>query len=249
MTARQVHAVIAAGLADPTLVSQWSGDPHALEAHGVDPANIDLAALGKFAGLSVKVRHNLLRDLLPLTFRLMNVAGLEIDVFAAYAIHRAPLGYAASTEERVRDLMSFLEEWLDRSDPTHALLWDVIRHEHALAELARTTIPVATRTSVPQIRGAILLHEMQCDPREAAAVLRQSRPQLDAIARGQRFFCYQREDDVRMIELDAFGYYALSFADGRTAAAISRALGLGKPTRAFRALLAQLADAGLVRLP
>ena len=259
MTARQVHAVIAAGLADPTLVAQWCKDPQVLVAHGVEPSAIDLDALKKFAGLTVKVRHNLLRDLLPLTFRLMNVAVLEIVVFSAYSVHRANAGYAPTTAERARDLIDFLGQWLDRGNLTHALLWDLIRHEHTLWSAAEEP-PVlpsmalpshSMRSRAPRIRGTVVLHEMQCDPRELSAMLRGSKPLLDRIETAQRFFCYQRDGgEVRMIELDEFGYFALTFTDGhRSTASISRALGLGEPTPTFRALFQQLSEAGLLRVP
>ena len=249
MSARQVHAAIAAGLGDPARIARWSGDRRELAAHGIDAQSIDLAALRKFAGLAVKVRHNQLRDLLPLTFRLLHVAGLEIELFAAYAEHRAASGYAATTDERARDLIAFLDTWLDRDALAHALLWDVIRHEQALLQLAQTTPAKPANVRAPRILGAAVLYEMQSDPREVAAILRQSRPALDLIDRAPRFFLYQRTDALRMIELDEFGFYALTFADGRrSGAAISRALGLGEPTRAFRARLRELDQAGILRL-
>jgi len=260
MTARRVHAVIAAGVEDPSLVARWEGEPERLRRQGIDPAGIDLAALRKFAGMTVKVRHNALRDELPLTFRLLNVAGLEIEVFSAYAAFRASHGgLAPTTEERTRDLLAFLEGWLDRDRREHTMLWDLIRHEHALAQLARQTDPgapapgrgAAQPSSVPHIRGAIVLHEMQCDPRGVIAALHESRPPLDDIVLDIRYFCYWRPDDVReirILELDAFGFYALSLVDGtRSASDLSAAMG-GKrrPSRAFLHLLGQLGAAGIV---
>jgi hypothetical protein len=140
MNARQVHAVLAAGIENPALIARWRDQPELLRGHGVEPATVDLDGLWKFAGLTVKVRHNALREDMPLTFRLMSVAGIEIDVFAAYAGERAARGarFAATTEGRTLDLIAFLDGWLDREDPVHALLWDVIRHERALAQLARS---------------------------------------------------------------------------------------------------------------
>src|SRR6266576_370375 len=115
MTARQVHAVIAAGVENPSLVACWSDEPERLRRQGIKPETIDLVALRKFAGMTVKVRHNGLRQDLPLTFRLLNITGLEIEVFSAYAAFRASdgRGYAPSTEARTRDFIAFLEAWLD----------------------------------------------------------------------------------------------------------------------------------------
>lgn len=265
MTARQVHAVIAAGLDDPTLVKRWEGDPERLRREGIDPAGIDLDALRKFAGLTIKVRHNGLRDELPHTFRLLNVAGIEIEVFSAYAeVRQGDL--APTTQARTRDLLAFLEEWLDHGRREHAMLWDLIRHEHAVGLLAtderragdgeaassETPNKPLTASSCPRLRGAILLHEMQSDPREVIEALRQSRPPLDGIAFDTRYLCYWRTEEareIRIVELDAFGFYALSLVDGtRSAADLSEAMG-GKrrPSRPFLRLLGQLGEAGLVR--
>jgi hypothetical protein len=262
MSARQVHAVIAAGVENPSLLARWEKEPEHLRDRGVDPATIDLDALRKFAGLTVKVRHNGLREELPLTFRLMNVAGLEIEVFSAYAASRAAegRGYAPTTEGRTLDLIAFLERWLDRERREQALLWDMIRHEHALARLAKAPPSPAcaangrapSAASVPRLCGAIVLHEMQSDPREVAAALRQSRPPLGEIALELRYLCYWRPggaSEIDIVELDAFGFYALSLVDGaRSAADLSEAMG-GKrrPARAFLRLLGELGAAGLLR--
>jgi hypothetical protein len=271
MTARQVHAVIAAGVENPLLVARWEQEPERLAAQGIDPATVDLDALAKFAGLTVKVRHNGLRNDLPLTFRLLNVAGLEIEVFAAYAAFRAEHGgrFAATTEERTRDLIAFLGEWLDQSRREHVLLWDLIRHEHALARLqeagARPSRPQDPGAGTPErasggtpalrqpfrIRGQVILHEMQCDPAMVAAMLRASRPALDSVPFAARNVAYWRAEGanaISILELDDFGYCALSLIDGtRSAADLSAALtGRRRPSRAFLHLLGQLGEAGIL---
>src|SRR5438034_203283 len=131
MNASRVHAVLAAGLQDPLLVVRWEEDPQHLLAYGIDPSTVDLIALRKFAGLTAKVRHNGLRHSLPLTFRLLNVAGLEIEVFSAYAMFRATSGngYADTIAGREQDLLNFMEGWLDPGRHSHLLLWDVVRYE------------------------------------------------------------------------------------------------------------------------
>jgi hypothetical protein len=261
MTARQVHAVIAAGMEDPSLLARWLDEPERLRRQGVDPAAFDLAALRKFAGMTVKVRHNGLRHDLPLTFRLLNVTGQEIEVFSAYAAQRAAdgAGYAPTTEERTRDFMAFLEVWLDRRRTEHVILWDLIRHEHAIAQVRRASSPpsntksvAASAAAVPHVCGAIVLHEMKCDPRAVAAALHESRPPLGAIDFETRYVCYWNpggDAGVRIIDLDAFGFCALSLVDGvRSVADLSEAMG-GKrrPSRAFLQLLGQLGQAGVIR--
>ena len=227
MTARRVHAVIAAGVDNPSLLAACAGE--------IDPPTVD--ALRKFAGMTIKVRHNGLRDALPQTFRLLNVTGLEIEVFSAYAESRAAVGLAPTTEERTRDLLVFLERWLDPGRREHAMLWDLVRHEHAITRLQQTT-------------GRIL-HEMRADPRDLIAALHESRPPLDRIPLGERYFCYWRPDDayeISILELDAFGFCAVSLAEGVHSTAELSLLMTGKrrPSRAFRTLLGQLADTGLV---
>jgi hypothetical protein len=130
MKANKVHAVIAAGLQSPELINLWRGDPNLLRNCGIEPESFDFYALQKYAGLTTKVRHNGLRLDLPLTFRLLNVAGLEIELFSAYATFRAAsgIGYADTTAGRAQDLLAFMEQWLDFDRHEHVLLWDIMRH-------------------------------------------------------------------------------------------------------------------------
>src|SRR6185295_8406509 len=170
-------------------------------------------------GLTTKVRHNGLRGDLPLTFRLLNVAGLEIEVFASYASFQAKEGkrYAPTSEARSRDLAMFLEHWLDFNKRDQALLWDLMRHEMALAML-RKACPNTSETiedtsqaercprpnSVPRLCGEIVLHEMRSDPRVVEVVLRQKRPRLNEVSLATFFFCYWRRnaDELFTLELD-----------------------------------------------
>lgn len=264
MNARQVHAVLAAGVHNPGLIVRWRRHPALLEAHGVDPAALDLDALWKFAGLSVKVRHNRLREAYPLTFRLLHVAGLEIEVFASYASFRAARGqgFAGTTEERSADLIAFLEGWLDPGDRNHALLWDVIRHEHAVATLARAAPPgtpgegrVEERPGspswVPVVKGQVILHEMGCDPQSIEAILFDRSPDLDRVPLGSRYCCYWREGAdpvIRVLSLDEFGYYTLELTDGvRPISGLSELMiGTPDPAPGFLHGLAQLASVGML---
>ena len=270
MKAALVHAVLAGGVHAPQRLAQWAADPQALQALGVDPASLDLQALRGFAGLALKVRHNGLRDAFASSFRLLNVAGLEIEIFANYAAARAAAGtaLAGSNEARAQELIDFIADWHDPGNTTHALLWDVVRHEQALLQLARSadaadaaeaaaSAPepsyrrVPTPGAVPQVRGALRLHEMRHDPRVVVQALRQRVPDLGAIAARPCLLGYWRPEgvsSVHVVELDAFGFAALQAADGwRSVAELSAALGLGRraPARVLR-LLAQLQDAGLV---
>lgn len=268
MTARKVHAVLAAGVQNPNLIARWQKDPQFLLGQGIEPDTIDLAALWKFAGLTVKVRHNGVRQELPMTFRLMSLAGLEIEVFASYATFCASKRqqYAATPEGRTRDLIAFLGQWLNLDVANHSLLWDLIRHEQALARLNKSvssTPPLVTvehpspsggtpsGSSVPLVCGEIILHEMRCDPRAVELTLFQREPQLSQIPLGTRYYCYWRSDrtsGIQILELDEFGYYVLSFIGGvRSTAELSHQLGSGRrPTRGFLRSLSQLAAIGIL---
>jgi hypothetical protein len=267
VNARRVHAVLAAGVENPTLISEWRAEPARLVRLGIDPECLDLDALWKFSGLTIKVRHNGVRQQLPCTFRLMAAAGLEISLFADYAAFRKASGerYAAATAQRTHDLVQFIASWIDRSVPIHALLGDIARHEHALVCL-NTPSPADVRgdgtggdaraaalraSAVPEICGRIALHEMHCDPLLLAGALRQSVPRLSDIRIQTRYYCYWRGSDdpeVAVLELDEFGYYLLSLVDGRRSVAdLSQGLGgRRRPTRRFTQSLGYLERLGLL---
>ncbi|HEU4390017.1 MAG TPA: hypothetical protein VFV34_19605 [Blastocatellia bacterium] len=262
MTARQVHAVIAAGLENPSLLADWRQKPDQLRGYGIEPDDLDLNALWKFAGLAAKVRHNGLRADLPLTFRLMNVAGLEIEMFASYASFRAAEPYADTAQARAGDLLKFLERWLDGDRLEHALLWDLIRYELALAQLSRSTVtdcrssrrqstPKPRPASVPRVRGEIVLHEMRCDPRAVGAILQEKSPKLERISLGAFYFCYWRRSsapEVFVLQLDELGFYLLSLIDGRQSIADLSCMlgGNGKPAPTLLDALAELSAIGIL---
>lgn len=267
MNARRVHAVIAAGVENPAMISAWRAEPARLTRLGVDAASLDLDALWKFAGLTIKVRHNGVRQQLPGAFRLMAVAGLEIGLFADYAACRKASGqqFASTTTRRTHDLVEFITKWIDPSVPIHALLGDIVRHEHALLCLNQPPAPeidndaaedvaplVQLRPSaVPQIRGRIALHEMHCDPLLLAGALRQAVPRLAEVPLHTRFYCYWRHhqhSEISVLELDEFGYYLLLLIDERVSVAdLSQALGgRRRPTRRFMRSVAQFEDLGLL---
>ncbi|TMQ07946.1 MAG: hypothetical protein E6J90_41925 [Deltaproteobacteria bacterium] len=269
MTVRRVHAVLAAGIENPALIARWREEPDLLRDHGIDPSQVNLDALWKFAGLTVKVRHNALRHDMPGAFRLMSVAGLEIELFAAYASDCAArrMKLAPTTEGRALDLLAFLEGWLDRERLAHALLWDLIRHERALGSLTRSTTasgsspnlkavepPMRPSPSVvPRIQGAIVLHEMTSDPQVIAAALQTSAPDLAAIPRAPAHVCYWRptaNPEVSILKLDELGFFTLSLIDGvRTAAEVYRALGGGRrPSAGFLGVLGDLQKLGIAVL-
>ncbi len=259
MNARRVHAVLAAGVQNPALIAAWRRDPELLRGHGVEPSEIDLDALWKFAGLSLKVRHNGIREDLPLTFRLLHVAELAIDVFAAYAARRAGEGRLGDTAEaRARDFVEFLGEWLDLERTPHALLWDLVRHERALAQLIRAPagpphrrVPTgATAAAVPHLREGLIFHAMRSDPRAVAALLREKAPRLDEVALEPCCACYWRDGgEATIVRLDASVHDLLARVDGkRTVAKLCRALGGDRVTPGFVQILRELVELGVLEL-
>ena len=258
MIAGQVHAVIAAGLKEPGLLARWQEEPETLRECGVDPDAIDLEALWKFAGLTTKVRHNGLRADIPLTFRLLNIAGLEIEVFGAYATFHAGKSFGPTVQERIDDLLLFLDQWLHFDKREHALLWDLIRHEVALARLRKLELTTdgsvaqsrPRASSVPRVRGEIVLHEMRSDPRVVETLLQQKNPKLKRAPLGEFYFCYWRlkAEDLYVLEMDALSFHLLSTINGkRSAAELSHLLtGTRKPPKAVLNSLGELAAVGVI---
>jgi len=247
MIASRVHAIVAAGLENPALLARWQQEPDLLRTYGVDPAEFDLDAIWKFAGLSAKVKHNGLRAELPLTFRFLSVNGLEIEVFGAYASHKAHAGtrYAPTTAERIVELVGFLRDWLDFGKRQHSLLWDLIRHETALAQLRQLT-PSTKRSRVPHIVGEIVLHEMNSDPRVIGKLLREKSFDSRRVRRRVTRLCYWNggdPDEISIIELDELGFNLLSLVDGKRSIADFNHL-FGSLNDAFAAL----ASVGVISL-
>ena len=269
MSARRIHTVLAAGVDNPALIARWRAEPELLRGHGVEPSQVDLDALWRFAGLTAKVRHHALREELPASFRLMNLAGLEIELFTSYASERAAQGakLAPTTEGRTLDLLVFLEGWLDRDNTAHALLWDLIRHERALGRLSRATLAVGSSPDlrrgepptqpgadvVPRIRGEIVLHEMTSDPQAVARALDARTLDLAAIPRTGSRACYWRTEgapEIAILPLEELAFGTLGLVDGkRTAAEIYRGLGGGRrPPPSFLRILGELQTIGLVTM-
>ena len=270
MIASRIHAVVTAGIENPALISRWRANPELLRGQGIEPSMVDLDALWKFAGLTVKVRHNALRDELPASFRLMTLLDLEIELFTAYAIDTASRGarFAPTTEGRTLDLLVFLEGWLDLDVRIHALLWDLIRHERALGRLARSVPAVGSSPDlwrageappnpaadvVPRVRGEVVLHEMTSDPKLTLAALQYDSPDFSIVPRTEARVCYWRTDagpEVATLALDELGFAALSLVDGvRTVAELQRALGGGRrPSPALLRVLGELQTLGVIVL-
>jgi hypothetical protein len=113
--APNVHAALAAAMSDPALLESWLSNRLALRAIRIDERQIDLTGIRNFVGLVTKVRHNDLRTALPVTFRLIDKAGLSIPLFADYAVKAAALRrWGKPTQaQKIEALAEYLKGWLD----------------------------------------------------------------------------------------------------------------------------------------
>ncbi len=261
--AARVQAVIAAGLTRPELITRWMADPGELDRHGLAGRDLDLAAIAKFAGLGMKVRHNGLRAVLPCSFRLLKRARIEIELFAAYARHvssgGAPLG--ATNLERARGLAGFFETWRDVRDPLHGLIGDSLQNEIAVLEL-RSAPPVPEEGAAPLgrgsvvassilgVRGRLLLRELRFAPQviAAASVDADDAPLPEAPAEPHLLGYWQAPacEDVELLELDALGWAVLTQLDGaRSLDEVAHAV-TGRPaTDVFLGLVSPLVELGM----
>lgn len=249
MNGRQVHALVAAGLRNPGLLDGWVRGC-AVPPAGADPSGLDLAALRKFSGLVALVRHNGLREDLPRSFRLLAAAGLEIDLFADYAVHVDSSGrsFAPGTAARASELAAYAAGWIDRADAGQRHFVDVLRHETAVARIGSETVfPVrpgsagaaASAGGVSAIRGIAVFLRFERDPRDDAG-----RPG------GPVLLGYWREDaaaPLRILDLDIFSYELCRRVDGiATLAELSRVLTGGGPDPRFLAAVDELVALGVL---
>jgi hypothetical protein len=266
MHARKVHAFLAHGVKNSHLISQWQENVALQAEFGIAPGTLDFDALRRFAGLSIKVRHNGLRVHFPLTFRLMSIAKLEMDLFASYAEHLAGTErvLAADLGERTQGLIDFIAGWIDAETREHILLWDIMRHEQAIAFL--TTVAMSAdkqkkrcvqslaavgATSVPAIAGSLVLHEMRSNPRAVALELFRRPAKLAQIPLDEKYYCYwmpKAQLNIAILDLDAVSYFSIAAVDGvRSVADIYQVLcGRDDPSDAFLKSFSHLAATGIL---
>jgi hypothetical protein len=229
-SASQVHGVIAAAIDNPRLLKSWLEHPDALREFGIDPCDIDLPAVWKFAGMSTKLRYNNLRKDLPLTFRVLSCTGLEIEVFASYTYRAIELRDSGikGAEQKLNSFFDFLKTWLDVNDQRHAVIWDVFRHEMSIRQLRSmvestsdtdiaTNVYGATMECVPSIRGALLLQKMTFDPRCIKKALQQHPADLFKLIRGEFYIVYwwnAIKRQTHILNVDQVHFALLSMIDG-----------------------------------
>lgn len=232
MRADLVHSVLAAGMAKPSLLAAWQDAPEALSRFDVCPESFDLVALRQFAGLAFKVRHNALRGQYGNTFRLLRLVGLEIELFADYACacSKHGLELAAQNEARARALVQFIGTWHSPSLPQHVLLWDMVRHEHAVSELeacrqgpdaAQPRRDAASRLTLESKLhrcGAMRFQEFRHNRLDILAAMHNPMPDLASLETGAHRLVHwlpHAASAVQLVELDEFGFAMLQAADGQ----------------------------------
>ncbi len=249
-SARLVHSVIATCLTEP-------GREECVAASLPEP--LDIEAVSYFAGLAEKVRHNGIRRDLELTFRLLRLSGLEMELFRDYApasAQRRARGLTSPTE-RLTGLMDFASEWAG-TDEDRCLIRDVLRHEQIIAGFRRAPKLQAadsggpvTHESVVSLHGTVIVVDAVCDPMQVADVLRARVPDLTAIVRRSVLMVYHRapSGQVRMIEVSEGVPCLLEAVDGISDVHElgARLLGDGESTDAVVGYAA-LCDLGLVRV-
>jgi hypothetical protein len=259
LSAARIQAIIAAGVAEPSLLASWRRDPSALTRLGLEPEALEFGSLWRFVGLATKVRYNDLRRAMPLTFRLMDQLGISIGIFADYAVIAVDLRRLGKTScfEKLSSFLDFVADWIRRDDRDHVLLWDMIRHERELI----SPIELRPQTPLADALGGqrVLSHcyglsqqDMSCAPGDLAALIRSGTRDFSILRRGEFHFAYWHsadEADLRILELDELSNVILGLADGeRSASEIARicASATGGEADAVEGCIDQLIRLGLL---
>jgi len=227
--ARRVHATLAASVADPAVLERLHGT-------GEAGSGFDFERIWLFAGLALKVRHNDIRMLLPLTFKLLDRLKISVPLFAAYGKSAAALRAARRTTraDKLEVMSGFIEGWLQADDPMHGLVRDALHHERALLALEKDRVtapagaedrdaPVAvTPATVPRPADGLILKEMSCNPFLLAKTLGSRGSDLSALQRGKFQYVYRWDAQrgcATAIEIDELGQLLLEVTDGRSSLA------------------------------
>lgn len=227
MSGRQVHAVLAAAMADPSLLNSWRHGRDALSDFRIE--ELELEKMWRFCGLVTKVRHNDLRLELPLTFRLLDDFQLSIEAFAEYSIRAAALRRSGQNSKLAKCLTftDFLEGWLDASSPPHLFIRDMVRHESAIMQLQtissdslvtqeQMNSQSVTLCSTPIHVMGFVFRELGCNPLAVGRTIYSGGDSL-SVARSQQFWGYCKQAtnaSIDIVELDELTFKLLCVIDG-----------------------------------
>jgi len=220
-----------------------------------------LERLALFAGFITKIKHNPLRTVLPLTFRLLALLDAEIDFFAAYAPAYAEKRAAGALSEERR--IALLEQQLDafaaqRPPQVQALLRGVLAHEATVHRLVTSEAsPGGEAASGIGWCGRAALGRYRVDVARACEALRARRFAFDAdvVVRDQILLYRQLPErgEIAFFEIDELTWLLCSLVDGqrtpRDVAAAVAELGFSSLAPAeVEAFFADAAQRGYVTL-
>jgi hypothetical protein len=258
-----VHAALAAAMSNPALLESWRNNPAALQTIGIDGRQTDLEQIRNFIGLVTKVRHNDLRTTLPLTFTLLDRAGLSIPFFADYADKAAALRAAGRLTPAAKNeaLQTGLGAWLDLANPVHALIWDMLRHEQSIQSLRQDGRPMSPCLPAGKLgsgtilrhNGSVFHHELSCHPSDVEAVMQRRESRLEDIPRQRSLYAYfadRQSGRIRISDVDEITFVMLDLADGTSSigdmAASLRGAGVKLQTRQLAGLAGELIESGML---
>jgi len=219
------------------------GSPDARDAAQLfEMENLERIAL--FQAFIVKVKHNGVRDVLPLTFRLLSAAGEELAFYRGYAASYLSVRAAGPLE--LANQVELMAEHLGRfakrcPNPAAANLDDVLAHELQMWRL-RGDEPAPGLQFVDDAlswRGRMELLRYRTDVARACAALAAKTfdPARDLVA-CEKILAYWRppqSDAVESFEVDELTAALFSTVDGRRTvddiAAGVAAMGLDQITR------------------
>ena len=268
ISARQVHALLAAAVNDPRVLDRLQRRSARPQTAQRGTIHLDFRRLRLFSGLTVKVRQGDVRLGFPLSFRLLDALKISLDFFASYARRAASLRRQdkKTRAEKIASVAAFLDGWLDHDNPAHALVHDMVRHEHTPMQIrdsmARREAPQRVRRGEPLGPRSILgrpagvVHiEMSCDIIALAHALNTPAGEISAVPRG-RFYYVHRWDASRGCvstdQLDDLGFVLVDLANGRRSmarvAALLRKAGVDVAVDDLCDAARQLADNDILEL-
>jgi hypothetical protein len=161
-----------------------------------------------------------------------------------------------SPADRAGDLIAFLTDWLDPTDPVHVIVWDAVRYEFALASLgpwfradewAHERSPSGGLT----VCGHVILHEFQSDPPAVVDALKCRELDVGSIELAPRSACIWRsvEGQIALVWLDALSMQVLSLiAEGRPLQELIDVFGTSRAATMIEDAARRFMDAGIVAI-
>jgi hypothetical protein len=222
----RVQAFVARCLVDPSFLSTALDDPAGLD-HAT-PRLFDESDLGRialFQAFIVKVKHNGVRNILPLVFRMLPAVGQELAFYRSYAASylaiRAdgPLPVARQVQVMTEHLRRYLEQC---TNPASAAVADLLTHELTIWRMhSGGPVPQPEPADGAIVwRGRMELKFYDTDLSRACAALMAKTfdPGQDLAEREQTLAYWRPEhgETVEFFEIDELTAMLFSMVDGRS---------------------------------